>query len=111
MIDFVKLLVGLFRSHAAREAEMAFLHQQLVVLKRSAPARLQFHESPPLFPAARHQPDRRSHAFKLRRQIPFVPVSTRRRSSLAALAIAISCRALPTRACSPSRRRSRAAMV
>ena len=34
------LLVGLFRSHAAREAEMAFLRQQLVVLQRSAPARL-----------------------------------------------------------------------
>jgi hypothetical protein len=34
------LLVGLFRSHAAREAETAFLRQQLVVLKRSAPARL-----------------------------------------------------------------------
>ena len=46
MIDFLKLLggllVGLFRSHAAREAEMAFLRQQLIVLKRSAPARLRF---------------------------------------------------------------------
>ena len=44
MIDFLKLLggllVGLFRSRAAREAEMAFLRQQLVVLQRSAPARL-----------------------------------------------------------------------
>ena len=44
MIDLLKLLggllVGLFRSHAAREAETAFLRQQLVVLKRSAPARL-----------------------------------------------------------------------
>ncbi len=44
MIDFMKLLVGslvgLFRSQAAREAEMAFLRQQLLVLKRSAPARL-----------------------------------------------------------------------
>src|SRR5712671_4857579 len=44
MIDFLKLLGGLlagvFRSHAAREAEMAFLRQQLVVLQRSAPARL-----------------------------------------------------------------------
>jgi transposase InsO family protein len=44
MIDFLSLLggalVGLFRSHAAREAEMAFLRQQLLVLKRSAPARL-----------------------------------------------------------------------
>src|SRR5215467_15524260 len=44
MLDLLKLLggllVGLFRSHAAREAETAFLHQQLVVLKRSAPARL-----------------------------------------------------------------------
>lgn len=44
MIDFLRLLggalVGLFRSHAAREAEMAFLRQQLLVLKRSAPARL-----------------------------------------------------------------------
>ena len=44
MIDLVKrlggLLVGVFRSHAAREAEMAFLRQQLVVLQRSAPARL-----------------------------------------------------------------------
>src|SRR5271163_2564687 len=34
------LLVGLFRSHTAREAEMAFLRQQLVVLRRSAPARI-----------------------------------------------------------------------
>src|SRR5215469_15515049 len=34
------LLVGLFRSHAAREAEIAFLRQQLVILKRSATARL-----------------------------------------------------------------------
>jgi hypothetical protein len=44
MTDFLKLLggllVGLFRSHAAREAERAFLRQQLIVLKRSAPARL-----------------------------------------------------------------------
>ena len=44
MIDLLKLLggllVGVFRSHAAREAEMAFLRQQLLVLKRSAPARL-----------------------------------------------------------------------
>jgi len=44
MIDLLKLLggllVGVFRSHAAREAEMAFLRQQLVVLQRSVPARL-----------------------------------------------------------------------
>ena len=44
MIDLLKLfgglLVGVFRSHAAREAEMAFLRHQLLVLKRSAPARL-----------------------------------------------------------------------
>jgi hypothetical protein len=44
MIDYLKLLdgalVGLFRSHATWEAEMAFLRQQLLVLKRSAPARL-----------------------------------------------------------------------
>ena len=44
MIDLLKLLggllVGVFRSHAAREAEMAFLRQKLVVLQRSAPARL-----------------------------------------------------------------------
>ena len=44
MIDFLKLLggsfVGLFRSRAVREAEMAFLRQQLLVLKRSARARL-----------------------------------------------------------------------
>ena len=44
MIDLLKLLggflVGLFRSQAAREAEMAFLRQQLLVLKRSAPASL-----------------------------------------------------------------------
>jgi hypothetical protein len=44
MIDLLKLLggllVGVFRSHAAREAEMAFLRQPLVVLQRSAPARL-----------------------------------------------------------------------
>jgi hypothetical protein len=40
MLDLLKLLGGLFRSRAAREAETAFLRQQLVVLKRSAPARL-----------------------------------------------------------------------
>src|SRR5215469_9505996 len=44
MLDLLKLLggllVGLFRSHAAREAETALLRQQLVVRKRSAPARL-----------------------------------------------------------------------
>src|SRR5499427_1254063 len=44
MLDLLKLLsgllVGLFRSHAAREAETAFLRHQLVVLNRSAPARL-----------------------------------------------------------------------
>src|SRR5215470_3932353 len=44
MIDLLKLLggalVGLFRSHASREAEMAFLRQQLFILKRSVPARL-----------------------------------------------------------------------
>src|SRR6516162_9092875 len=44
MIDLLKLLggllVGVFRSRAAREAETAFLRQQLVVLQRSAPARL-----------------------------------------------------------------------
>src|SRR5215468_466481 len=44
MLDLLKLLgglfVGLFRSHAAREVETAFLRQQLVVVKRSAPARL-----------------------------------------------------------------------
>ena len=44
MLDLLKLLggflVGLFRSRAAGEAEMAFLRQQLLVLKRSAPARL-----------------------------------------------------------------------
>lgn len=43
MIDFLMLLAGslagLFRSHASREAEIAFLRQQLLVLKRSAPAR------------------------------------------------------------------------
>ena len=33
-------LVGLFRSRAAREAEIAFLRQQLLVATRSAPARL-----------------------------------------------------------------------
>src|SRR5262249_61143612 len=45
MLDLLKLLsgllVGLFRSHAAREAEKAFLRPQPVGLKRSAPARLQ----------------------------------------------------------------------
>src|SRR5215831_7016729 len=44
MLDLLKLLggllVGRFRAHAAREAETAFLRQQLVILKRSAPARL-----------------------------------------------------------------------
>ena len=47
MLDLLKLLggflAGLFRSQAAREAEMAFLRQQLLVLKRSAPARLRLH--------------------------------------------------------------------
>jgi hypothetical protein len=44
MIDFLRLagaaLIGLFRSHASRETEMAFLRQQLFVLGRSAPGRL-----------------------------------------------------------------------
>jgi hypothetical protein len=34
------LLLGLFRSRAAREAEIAFLCQQLHMLKRSAPSKL-----------------------------------------------------------------------
>jgi hypothetical protein len=64
----------------------------------------------------RHQPGRpppnqRSHAFKLRRQIPLVPVRTRRRSSLAALVLSISCRVLAASATNASRRRSRAAML
>ena len=45
MLDLLKLLggfaVGLFRFQAAREAEMTFLRQQLLVLKWSAPARSQ----------------------------------------------------------------------
>jgi transposase InsO family protein len=44
MLDLSKLLVGfvvgLLRSQVAREAEVAFLRQQLLVLNRSAPARL-----------------------------------------------------------------------
>ena len=44
MIDLVKLLggwlIGLFRSHAGREAEIVFLRHQLLVLRRSAPPRL-----------------------------------------------------------------------
>ena len=44
MLDLLKLVggfaVGLFRLPAAREAELAFLRQQLLVLRRSAPARL-----------------------------------------------------------------------
>ena len=44
MIDFLRLLgtslVGLLRSHAAREAEVAFLRHQLLVMRRSAPERL-----------------------------------------------------------------------
>ena len=44
MIDFLRLLggsrVGSFRSRAAREAEMAFLRHQRLVLQRSATARL-----------------------------------------------------------------------
>ena len=43
MTNLLKLLggflVGLFRSRAAREAEIAFLRQQLFVATRSAPAR------------------------------------------------------------------------
>src|SRR6516165_6572003 len=54
MLDLLKLLsgllVGLFRSHAAREAETAFLRQQLVVLKRSAPARLRLRPADRLVP-------------------------------------------------------------
>jgi hypothetical protein len=44
MIDLLNLLggwlVGLFRSPVAREAQGTFLGQQLLDLKRSAPARL-----------------------------------------------------------------------
>jgi hypothetical protein len=44
MIDLFKLLggwlVGLFRSHAGREAEIMFLRHQLLILRRSAPPRL-----------------------------------------------------------------------
>jgi hypothetical protein len=44
MIDLFKLLggwlVGMFRSHARREAEIKFLRHQLLVLRRSAPPRL-----------------------------------------------------------------------
>jgi hypothetical protein len=44
MIDLFKLLcgwlVGLFRSHADREAEIMFLRHQLLVLRKSAPPRL-----------------------------------------------------------------------
>lgn len=44
MIDLWKLvgglLVGLFTSRAARQAEIMFLRQQLLVLNRSAPPRL-----------------------------------------------------------------------
>ena len=54
MLDLLKLLsgllVGVFRSHAAREAETAFLRQQLVVLKRSAPARLRLRPADRLVP-------------------------------------------------------------
>src|ERR1700741_2126767 len=53
MLDLLKLLsgllVGLFRSHAARAAETAFLRQQLVVLQRSAPARLRLRTADRLF--------------------------------------------------------------
>ena len=44
MIDLFKLLggwlVGLFRSHTGREAEIMFLRHQLLILRRSAPRRL-----------------------------------------------------------------------
>ena len=44
MIDLFKLLggwlVGLFRSHAGREAEIMFLRHQLLILRRSALPRL-----------------------------------------------------------------------
>ena len=47
MLDLLKLLggflVGLFRSRSVREAEVAFLRHQLLVLKRSAPARPKLH--------------------------------------------------------------------
>jgi hypothetical protein len=48
MLDLLKLLsrvlVGVFRSYAAREAETAFLRQQLVVLQRSTPVLSQLAE-------------------------------------------------------------------
>ena len=47
----------------------------------------------------------------LRRQIPFVPVSTRWRSAREALAFSISCRALAARSNNESMRRSSAAML
>jgi hypothetical protein len=49
MFDLLKLLggliIGLFRSQAAREAEIAFFRQQLLVLKRSAAARLSYFQA------------------------------------------------------------------
>jgi len=54
MLDLLKLLTGLlvgrFRSHAAREAETAFLRQQLVVLKavRASKAQAAHGRSPDL---------------------------------------------------------------
>jgi hypothetical protein len=61
--------------------------------------------------ANRHQSDRpaprRSQASRLRRQISRVPVRARRRSSLTALAVSHSRRALEARASNASRSRSR----
>jgi len=46
MLDFIRLVLGLivdlFRSRAALEAEILVLRQQIVVLRRRKPARLPF---------------------------------------------------------------------
>src|SRR5262249_39794634 len=62
-------------------------------------------------PHYRPAPNRRSQASRFRRQIPRVPVRTRRRSSLTALAVSHSCRALEARVSRASRSRSRAAIL
>jgi hypothetical protein len=103
MIDLLKLLggllVGLFRSHAARDAEIAFLRQQLVVLQRSAPARLRLRTADRLIFVWLY----RLFPSLLEAAVVFKPETLVRwhRSGfrLLALEVATSCR----QACSPGR--------
>src|SRR5262249_46550446 len=70
MLDLLKLLsgllVGLFRSHAAREAETAFLRQQLVVLKPAYAPKGSERRAPPV-EAPRKGPNLKQVSFHAQR--------------------------------------------